>query len=71
MLRAGRRPVGSRGGLPAIEGARMRMWQLWQSQVDWLWKSGYAKAAGEGGAAGGVGVRWWSVAAQKVLDGMP
>jgi hypothetical protein len=49
----------------------MRMWQLWQWEVDWLWKSGYAEVAGEGGAAGGVGVRWWPVAAKKVLDGMP
>jgi hypothetical protein len=57
--------------LPAIKGARMRMWQLWQWEVDWLWKSGYAEVAGEGGAAGGVGVRWWPVAAKKVLDGMP
>jgi hypothetical protein len=50
------------------------MWQLWQWQVRswyWMWKSGYTEVAGEGGAAGGVGVRWWPVAAQKVLDGMP
>lgn len=49
---------------------RRRWWEV-GSRGGLRAAAGCAEAGGEGGEAGGVGVRGWRVAAHELFDGMP